>query len=103
MWQRCSKTEFVSLTTVQTAVNIATLTFNRGNRTIISLAELMGCKLSVQSATFFRKRDEVRIRVAQKNLSVLEKKKRKAESRRKATAEDLLRRSEGDTYLAGAF
>ncbi len=45
----------------------------------------------------------VRIRVAQKNLSVLEKKKRTAQSRRKATAEDLLRRSEGDTYLAGGF
>ncbi len=38
---------------------------------------LLGCKLSVQSATFLRKRGEARIRVAQKKLVCTREEKEK--------------------------
>ncbi len=70
VWRRCSKTDFTSLTTVQIAVNMAILMFNEGNKSIISLAENLGCKLSVHSATYFCKHDEIRIKKhANKNMS----------------------------------
>ena len=39
VWQRCSKTDFSSPVTVELAVNLAVLTFNRG---MISLTSVLG-------------------------------------------------------------
>lgn len=95
VWQRCSKTDFTSLNTVQLSLNLAILSCNRGAKSFVSLAERMGLKPGLGCATYFHKCDVLRIDRAEKRQSVVDGKRRQEERRRKATAEKRLLEAEG--------
>ena len=101
VWNRCSKTDFTSALTVQTAVNLAVLSFNRGAKSFVSLAERMGVSPGVHCATHFHKCDVFRIKRSEIKQSAREKKRRRDESLRKAAAEERMHQAEGDTYRPG--
>ena len=66
VWLRCSKTDFSSVMTVQIAVNLAILSFNRGAVSYLSLAKRLGIQPGPHCATHFRKCDVIRIRRSEK-------------------------------------
>ena len=84
-------------------MNLAILSFNRGAKSFVSLAETLGIKLGLHCTTHFNKCDVFRIQRAENKQSDVEQKRRQAEQRHKAAAEERLRRHEGTTYKAGGF
>ncbi len=101
VWRRCSKTDFASAVTVQIAVNLAVLTFNRGAMSVVHLGESLGVKPGPLFTNFFREADVFRQKRAELKASGVSKKARLAAQRRRTLAEDLLIAAEGSTYGAG--
>lgn len=102
VWLHCSKTDFSSPCTVQTAVNLAILLFNRGAQSFVPLLNRLGGIPGPHCATHFRKCDTVRIQYATRRRSAVEKKWKKAKRRREALArEQVLRREGGPSYDPG--
>ena len=72
---------------VHIAVNLAILSFNRGAKSFVSLAKTFGYQA--------RTPDVLCIQRAENKQSDVERKRRQAEQRHKAAAEERLRRHEG--------
>lgn len=70
VWQRCSKTDFSSAYVVETAVNLAVLTFNSGAKSISSMmSEHLKIKPGPLCLRFLKKRDVFRVKRAEKKTN----------------------------------
>ena len=101
VWNRCSKTDFSSPVTVETAVNLAVLTFNGGMSSLTSVLERLHQQPGPLCTSLLHARDVCRVKRADTKASIGEKKKRKSEQRRKAAAEEQRISAEGVTYEPG--
>ncbi len=103
MWNKCPKATFCSYLSVQVALNLAVLQFNRGAMSFVSIVERMKIPLDSRSIRYFREKDVFRINRAEKRQQAVEKKRMEAVKRRKAAAQRQSTASEGRTYQAGGF
>ncbi len=62
MWDKCPKTRFCSYLSVQVALNLAVLQFNRGTISFVSIAERMKIQVGSHSIRYFREKDVFRIK-----------------------------------------
>ncbi len=74
-------TDFASLSTVRIAVSLAVLSFNRGAISIVPLGENLGLKPGPLYTSFFRDADVSRQKRAEKKVSGMAKKRRRAKLR----------------------
>ena len=103
VWQRCPKTDFTSVNTVQIAVNLAIISFNRGAKSFVTLAEHMGLMPGSTCHEYFHKQDVFRIKRAEKLQLAGERRRRKENKRHKVAAEEQKHAAEGTTYQSGGF
>ena len=78
MWDKCPKTTFCSYLSVQVALNLAVLQFNRGAMSFVSIAERMKIQLDSRSIRYFREKDVFRINRTEKRQQAVEKKRMEA-------------------------
>ena len=103
VWQRCSKTDFSSPVTVELAVNLAVLTFNRGMISLTSVFGHLGIQLGPLGLRCLEAKDADRIQRAASKASDVAKRMRQTRERRRAEQEEQMISDEGVTYEAGRF
>ena len=65
VWARCPKTEFSSVVPVQTAVNLAIITFNNGHKALEGLIQELGVTSSEFLTAYLVERDNERVQQAE--------------------------------------
>lgn len=103
VWARAPKTEYVTRASVTIAVSQAVLVFNSGSQALLPILQCLEVHPSHFCIAYLKKRDDTRMKRAQKHESDLAKKRRKSKRLVDKTAEEMHIEQEGMTYGAGQF
>ena len=103
IWARCSKTEFASRRSIETAVALSVLHFNCGPSGIFKVLQSFGITIGLHSSAHSAKMLDQKLQQSDKRGKTLSKWACKQRKRRRLQQEDRRERDEGDTYGAGHF
>ena len=103
VWVRCPKHKYHGPKSVQIAVTLAILSFNKSHRSKIDLMKKLSIPSHKTGQDIWEKRDRKRVAKADKAKLDKEKKRRQCERKRKLQREEALREKEGVQYEAGGF
>ena len=103
VWLRCPKHKFNGAKIVKSAAAAAILQFNGGATMSASLMKEMGTPANESSFTKLEKKNNERIKMAEKAGDEKEKRKRAAMQHLKIAREEALREMEGQSYGPGCF
>lgn len=104
VWNRCSKTDFSSHTSVQVALYLAVLTFNKGTVPLLPLLEdLGGIQPSPYCVRTLFSIDAMRLYRSMHYDTEVQKRKRQSDRELSLRHEQQLVREEGVTYEPGGF
>ena len=97
IWAPCSKTEFASRRTVETAVALSVLAFNSGPTGIVSVLQAMDLTVGLHHLTHSDRRLSQKLKTSDKRGKRLSKWGRKEQKRKRQQLEDQQERVEGAT------
>ena len=104
IWLHAFKTQMLGLPTVQLAVNIAILIFNKGREMAMrDLFRTLGIETTQQSTEQQKRLDRLRLYKSEKKSAAVEKRRGKKRRANRAVQEEASIAKEGLTYGAGEF
>ena len=104
IWLRASKTQMLSATNVELAVNIAVLVYNKGKELAMKdMLLVLGLQQTQRASEYYKKADRLRLYKSEKRASAVEKRRRRRKNRNRAAAEESAIAQEGPTYGSGEF
>lgn len=103
VWVRCPKHKYHGPTTVRIAVALAVLAFNNGHMSKVQVLEKLDISAHQNAEKVWRKRDQKRIKRADKAITDKEKKRRQNATARKLKQLQAISEQEGVQYQAGGF
>lgn len=103
IWRRCPKTEYVTLPSVEVAVNMAVLSFNHGMKGLVSLHESFCGPMTKFGSDLFAECDADRIVRAGRRARDAAKKRRQQLRLIELAREERNLQAEGTTYSSGGF
>lgn len=103
IWRRCPKTEFISLRTLETAVAMAILEFNKGADGFIDILHHLDIEPGQNQITHASISNKRRLDDAQRTSTGERKKLRKTKKIQKTKIKEQLEKKEGIMYKSGEF
>ena len=104
IWLRASKTQMLSATNVELAVNIAVLVYNKGKELAMKdMLLALGLQQTQRASEYYKKADRLQLYKSEKRASAVEKRRRRRKNRNRAAAEESAIAQEGPTYGSGEF
>ena len=104
IWLRASKTQMLSATTVELAVNIAVLVNNKGKEMgMKDLFTALEMECTQRSTEYYKQADRLGLYKSEKRPAAVQKRRRKKKTTNRAAAEENAISEDGPTYGSGEF